>query len=239
MGNNRIQRVKDKLAERHLGVSVVICTFNEGRNLPHVLPEIPEWVDEIVLVDGYSTDNTVEIAKMLRPDIRILCRLRKGKGDALRHGIEQASGEIIVTIDGDGSMDPGEIPKFIEPLLDGYDFAKGSRFLEGGGTSDMPIHRVFGNRAFTILTNLLYSAEYSDLAYGYNAFRKSALNAIQLTSDGFEIETELNVRAAKVGLKVKEVPSFERKRLSGKGRLRSLPDGWRILRAIVKERFRG
>lgn len=103
----------------------------------------------------------------------------------------------------------------------------------------MPVHRVFGNRAFTILTNLLYSTRYSDLAYGYNAFHKSAFKGIQLTSDGFEIETELNIKAAKAGLKIKEVSSFERKRLSGKGALRSLPDGWRILKTIVRERFRG
>lgn len=239
MGDNGIQDIKDKLADARLRVSVIICTFNEAKNLPHVLPKIPEWVDEIVLVDGYSTDNTVEVARTLHPEIHILYQPGKGKGDALRYGIEQASSEIIVTIDGDASMDPEEISKFVEPLLSGYDFVKGSRFLRGGGTSDMPVHRVLGNRVFTIMTNLLYSTRYSDLAYGYNAFHKSAFKGIQLTSDGFEIETELHIKAAKAGLKVKEVPSFESERLSGKGALRSLPDGWRILKTILRERFRG
>jgi hypothetical protein len=99
----------------------------------------------------------------------------------------------------------------------------------------MPLHRVVGNRLFTILTNLLFSTKYSDLAYGYIAFRKSAFNGIKLTSDGFEIETELNIKAAKAGLEIKEVPSFEKKRLSGEGKLCSLPDGWRILKTILKE----
>ena len=233
------QGIRDRLVDSQLRVSVIICTFNEAKNLPHVVPKIPEWVDEIVVVDGYSTDNTVEVARTLCPEIRIFYQPGKGKGDALRYGIEQASGEIIVTIDGDASTDPEEIPKFVEPLLSGYDFVKGSRFLRGGGSSDMPAYRVFGNRVFTILTNLLYSTTYTDLAYGYNAFRKSAFKGIQLTSDGFEIETELHIKAAKAGLKVKEVPSFESKRLSGKGALRSLPDGWRILKTILRERFRG
>lgn len=239
MGDNRIQDVKDKLADSRLRVSVIICTFNEAKNLPYVLPKIPDWVDQVILVDGHSTDNTVEVARKLRPDIRVLYQLGKGKGDALRYGIQQAGGEIVVTLDADGSTDPEEIPKFIDPLLNGYDFAKGSRFLEGGGTLDMPRHRIFGNRVFTILTNLLYSTRYSDLAYGYNAFRKSALKGIQLSSDGFEIETELNIKVAKAGLKVKEVPSFERKRISGRENLRSFQDGWRILRTILKERFCG
>ncbi len=234
-----MQDVEHRLSELRLRVSVIICTLNEAKNLPYVLPKIPEWVDEILLVDGHSTDNTVEVARTLYPEIHICYQPGKGKGDAIRYGIEQASGEIIITIDGDGSMDPEEIPKFVEPLLSGYDFVKGSRFLRGGGTSDMPVHRVLGNRVFTVLTNLLYSTRYSDLAYGYNAFHKRAFKGIQLTSDGFEIETELNIKAAKAGLKVKEVPSFESERLSGKGALRSLPDGWRILKTILRERFRG
>jgi glycosyltransferase involved in cell wall biosynthesis len=219
-------------------VSVIICTRNEAENLPLVLPGVQNGVDEVLLVDAHSQDGTEEAARKLCPDIRIVYQPGKGKGDALRYGFEQATGDIIVTLDADGSMDPKEISSFVTPLMDGYDFVKGSRFIKGGGTSDMPRHRIIGNRFFVILTNMLYSTRYTDLAYGYNSVKKSALKAITLTSDGFEIETELNIKAAKAGLKVKEVPSIEAKRLSGKGGLRSLPDGWRILQTILRERFR-
>jgi glycosyltransferase involved in cell wall biosynthesis len=219
-------------------VSAIICTRNEAGNLPLVLPGVQNGVDEILLVDAHSQDGTEEVARKLCPHIRIVYQPGKGKGDALRYGFEQATGDIIVTLDADGSMDPKEISSFVTPLMDGYDFVKGSRFLKGGGTADMPRHRIIGNRFFVILTNMLYSTGYTDLAYGYNAVKKSALKAITLTSDGFEIETELNIKAAKAGLKIKEVPSVEAKRLSGKGGLRSLPDGWRILRTIFRERFR-
>ena len=108
-------------------VSVIICAINEERNLPFVLPKIPEWVDEIILVDGHSTDNTVNVAKDLRPDIRVLIQPGKGKGDALKHGVLEAKGKIIVTLDADGETPPEEMEHFIKPLMSGYDMAKGSR----------------------------------------------------------------------------------------------------------------
>jgi glycosyltransferase involved in cell wall biosynthesis len=132
MVDNRIRGVKDRLAESRLRISVIICVLNEAENLPYVLPRIPDWVDEVILVDGHSTDNTVEVAKKLRPNIKVLFQPGKGKGDAIKYGVQQASGEIIVAIDGDASMDPEKMSKFVEPLLSGSDFVKGSRFLRGG-----------------------------------------------------------------------------------------------------------
>lgn len=110
-------------------VTALICTLNEEQNLPYTLPKIPDWVDEVLLVDGHSTDSTVEVARRLRAGVRVIYQQGKGKGDALKCGVEHARGDIIVTLDADGTTDPEEIPKFIEPLLNGYDFAKGSRFL--------------------------------------------------------------------------------------------------------------
>lgn len=216
-------------------ISVLLCTLNEEKNLPHVLPRIPSFIDEILIVDGHSTDGTVEVARRLCPSARILYQPGTGKGDALRYGIEQARGEIIVVLDADGSMDPEEMPRFIEPLLEGYDFAKGSRFLPGGGTSDMPAHRRFGNWVFTTLTNLFHRCRYTDLCYGYNAFWKESFRRVKFRSNGFEVETEINIKIKKAGLKIIEVPSYELKRLSGRGKLRSLKDGWRILKTIFGE----
>ena len=220
-------------------ITVIIPTLNEERNLPYVLPKIPATMDEILLVDGHSTDNTVELAKKLCPGIRVIYQDGKGKGNALRYGIAEATGDIIVTIDADGSMDPEQIHAFIAPLLSGYAYVKGSRFLPGGGTLDMSWLRRLGNKIFTILVNLLHGTKYTDLCYGYNAFWKKSLEPVKLKSAGFEIETEMHIKAAKARLKVAEVPSFERARLDGKGNLRTFKDGWRIFRTILLERVRG
>jgi glycosyltransferase involved in cell wall biosynthesis len=218
-----------------LRVSVVIPALNEAENLQHVLPRIPHWVDEIILVDGHSTDGTPDVAREICPDIRIVTQERKGKGEALRVGFKAATGDIIVMLDADGSTDPEEIPMFIGPLLAGADFVKGSRFLQGGGTADMSMLRRAGNWFFTKIVRMLHGGRYTDLCYGYNAFWARVLPALQLDGDGFEIETVMNVRALKAGLKVVEVPSFEQLRIHGESHLRTFPDGWRVLKAIRRE----
>lgn len=216
-------------------VSVIIPALNEAENLPHVLPRIPPGMHEVLLVDGNSTDGTVEIAKQLLPTIRIVPQQGRGKGAALRTGFEHATGDIIVMLDADGSTDPAEIPAFVSALLAGADFAKGSRFLRGGGTADMPLYRRLGNRVFVFMVRVLFGARYSDLCYGYNAFWSYVLPPISLNSDGFEIETEMNVRVACEGFQIVEVPSFEYPRIMGEGRLQTLPDGWRVLKTICRE----
>jgi glycosyltransferase involved in cell wall biosynthesis len=216
-------------------VSVVIPVLNEADNLPHVLPKIPEWVHEILLVDGHSVDGSQEVARILAPSIRIIAEEKRGKGAALRRGFDSARGDIIVALDADGSMDPEEIPAFVDCLLAGADFAKGSRFLQGGGTADMPLYRRAGNRAFVILVRLLFGRRWTDLCYGYNAFWARTLPHMNLNGNGFEIETIMNIRAVRAGLNVVEVPSFEDKRKYGESRLRTIPDGWRVLKAIIAE----
>lgn len=108
-------------------ISVIIPTRNEAQNLRHVLPHIPPMVNEVILVDGHSTDNTIAVARQLRPSIRIIKQAGRGKGDAIRAGIAVSTGDIIVMLDADGSADPGEIPRFVKALMSGHDFAKGSR----------------------------------------------------------------------------------------------------------------
>ena len=224
-------------AVRHSGVrvSVVIPALNEANNLPHVLPRIPDWVDEVVLVDGHSIDGTAQVARALYPEIKVVPQQGRGKGAALRTGFAVATGDIIVTLDADGSTDPTELPAFVGPLLAGVDFVKGSRFLQGGGTADMPLYRRLRNWCFVALVRLVFGGRYSDLCYGYNAFWVRVLPYLHLDGDGFEIETMMNVQALRRGLKVAEVPSFEAKRVHGEGRLRTIPDGWRVLKAIWRE----
>jgi len=216
-------------------VSVIIPALNEADNLREVLPRIPKWVHEVILVDGHSTDGSPSVAREIIPDIRVITQAGKGKGAALRTGFDAATGDILVMLDADGSTSPEEIPGFVGMLLSGADFAKGSRFLQGGGTSDMPLYRKLGNGAFVLLVRVLFGGNYSDLCYGYNAFWRSSIQPLCLDADGFEIETMMNIRALKAGLKVVEVPSFEDKRIYGDGRLRTIPDGWRVLKTIAGE----
>ena len=126
----------------------------------------------------------------------------------------------------------------IEAIKLGYDIAMGSRFATGGGTEDMPLIRRFGNKMFVTLVNLFWHKNYSDLCYGYRAFRKEIIPKLHLESNGFGIETEISIRAAKINARVIEIPSFEKPRLHGKGNLRTFPDGWQILRRIWREMFR-
>ena len=217
-------------------MTAVIPTLNEAENLPHVLRRLPSSINEVIVVDGHSTDATVEVAQELRPDARVVLQDKQGKGNALACGFAAARGDIIVTVDADGSTDPAEIPSFIAPLIDGADFVKGSRYMDGGGSADITMVRSAGNRALGAGVNLLFGTKYTDLCYGYNAFWRSCLPRLHVTCDGFEVETVINVRAAKAGLDVVEVPSFERDRIHGLSNLNAWRDGWRVLRAIVRER---
>jgi glycosyltransferase involved in cell wall biosynthesis len=218
-------------------VSVVIPAKNEARNLEHVFSTVPEWVDEIILVDGHSTDDTVAVARMLNPEIRIVHQQGRGKGDALQAGFAAAKGEIIVMMDADGSTDGGEIPRFVAALTTGADFAKGSRYASGGGTDDITLSRHLGNKILSGLVNALFGTRYTDLCYGYNAFWAKHLSKLDLNCDGFEVETVMNVRAAKAGLVIQEIPSHEHLRLHGMSNLRIVRDGIRIAKFIMRERF--
>jgi glycosyltransferase involved in cell wall biosynthesis len=219
-------------------VSAVIPTLNEASNLPHVLTRLPDIVDEVVLVDGRSIDDTVAVAQMVRPDIRVVFQDASGKGNALACGFAAATGDIIVMIDADGSNDPAEIPRFVDALLDGSDFAKGSRYLEGGGSIDITRVRSAGNRALGAVVNLLFRTRYTDLCYGYNAFWADCLTYMQVDCAGFEVETLINVRVGRAKLTVREIPSLEHERLFGESNLNAVTDGVRILRTIVRERLR-
>jgi glycosyltransferase involved in cell wall biosynthesis len=218
-------------------VTVVIPAKDEARNVAWVLRRLPPGIDEVILVDGASKDDTVAVARAVRPDIVVAAECAPGKGAAMRTGMDLAQGDIIVTIDADGSMDPAELDRYIECAHD-VDLVKGSRFARDGGTEDMSAIRRLGNAVLLWLVNVLYGARLTDLCYGYCAVRRSALPALALRSDGFEIETEMTVRALRAGLRVGEVPSFELPRRYGTSHLRAVTDGWRVLVTLLVNRVR-
>ena len=216
-------------------VSVIVPTLNEADNLRFVLTALPDLVEEVLIVDGGSTDGTVDEARRLRHDVRIIEELRPGKGRALRTGFEEATGDILVMIDADGSMDPREIPAMVALLEAGADVVKGSRFLQGGGTLDMEWYRMFGNWGLLTLVRWIFGGRFSDLCYGYAAFWRDVLPTLGMEkTDGFEVETGMNVRALRARLRVSEVASIEHRRIHGTSNLRTIPDGWRVLKQIVR-----
>jgi len=230
-------------------ISVVVPALNEARNLPHVFARLPRGLHEVIVVDGHSVDDTCAVARRLMPDARIITQTRSGKGNALACGFAVATGQIIVMLDADGSADAGEIPAFVQALLDGADFAKGSRFAPGGGSSDLTRLRTLGNRVLMALVNQAYDTAYTDLCYGFNVFWRRHLPVLRLDSttpspdgtqrlwgDGFEIETLIAIRVTVARLAVVEVPSFEHSRIHGTSNLTAFSDGLRVLRTIFTER---
>jgi glycosyltransferase involved in cell wall biosynthesis len=217
-------------------VSVVIPTFNEELNLPFVFRRLPAGLHEVILVDGHSADHTIEVARRLRPDVHVVLQSGRGKGDALRDGFAACTGDIIVMLDADGSADAAEIPRFVAALLNGADFAKGSRFAQGGGSSDITRFRRAGNRALNAVVNACYGTSYSDLCYGYNAFWRRCLPYMHVDCAGFEVETLINIRVARAGLVIHEIPSIEYQRIFGTSNLHAVRDGTRVVRTIALER---
>jgi glycosyltransferase involved in cell wall biosynthesis len=233
-------------------VSVVVPTLNEARNLPYVFSRLPADIHELIVVDGHSVDETVAVARQLWPDVVVVQQTRRGKGNALACGFEAATGDIIAMVDADGSTDPGEIPRFVDALLSGADFAKGTRFAPGGGSSDITRLRRLGNRMLAAMVNRCYGTRYSDLCYGFNVFWRKHVPVLDLDinsppspygdgrlwGDGFEIETLIHMRVAEEGLRVAEVPSFEHPRIYGVSNLDAFSDGLRVLTIILVERRR-
>jgi hypothetical protein len=225
----------DRRRERRTKVSVVVPAMNEERNIGHVLSQLPDDVFEVILVDGNSHDDTVAVARRAYPDIRVLTQSGRGKGDAFRTGFAAVRGNLVVMLDADGSADPAEIPRFVEALESGADFAKGSRFLPGGGSADITGMRKVGNAVLSGTANLLHGTHFTDLCYGYNAFWARCLPFIALDVPGFEVETLINLRIAGAGMKITEVPSYEEERISGQSNLKTFRDGFRVLGTILAE----
>lgn len=222
--------------KRPATVSLVVPARNEARNIPWVFEQIPDCVDEVILVDGDSVDATVSMAVLCLPAVRHVRQSGPGKGNALRTGFLAATGDYVVMMDADGSMSPAEIPHYLHFLDNGYDFVKGSRFVQGGGSLDITRFRRLGNHVLLAAANRLYHASLTDLCYGFCAFRRSFLDHLDLHASGFEIETEMVVHALRSGLRIAEVPSLELPRRSGRSNLHAISDGRRVLHTLLSER---
>jgi glycosyltransferase involved in cell wall biosynthesis len=219
-------------------VSVIIPTLNEAANLPFVLNTVPAWVNDVIVVDGRSEDDTQRVARVLRPDLHLVHQQRPGKGAAIRAGLEVATGDILIVMDADGSMNGAEIEAFRDALLNGADYVKGSRFAPGGGSVDITKLRRFGDRGICFLIRLLFGAHFTDGTYGFKGIWRDRLEDIPIDTDGFEVELLIDIRAHRASLQVVEVPCFETLRIHGNSNLNAFKDGMRCFRVIVRERLR-
>ncbi len=242
-------------------ISVVIPALNESKNIGHVLDLLPEFVTEVILVDGGSSDGTVAVALAHRPDATVIPQSTPGKGAAMVAGMTISTSDIVVLLDADGSMDPAEIRLMVEALVKGADVAKGSRGLPGGGSMDFTPIRKLGNTVLTKVANILYGVHWTDFAYGYFALWTDTLPVLHLEAllhgadhplqstdglrhrprklgHGFEIEALVFCRSARRGLQVVEVPSHEELRRHGTSNLKAFQDGVRVGLALLLERCR-
>ena len=194
-------------------------------------------MDDIILVDGHSTDGTVEAAKRIRPDINVRCQPNRGKGDALKYGVAICKGDIVVTLDGDATYSPEEMSRFVEAILQGNDFAKGTRF-KGMKPTFMSVRRQVGNRILVLATNTLFRTNYTDVCSGFYAFQRRVFSRANLTSDGFDMEQELFVKIAKMKLKVADVPHSYHSRTYGDSKTQDFRQGIKDLLWIISFLFR-
>lgn len=216
-------------------VSIVVPALNEGPNLQYVLPRIPRLpeVCEVLLVDGGSTDDTVETVPQIMPDIRVVRQQGKGKGNAIRFAASIATGDYFLVLDADGSHRPEEIPAYIAKAREGYDLVKGNRYLPGGGTHDETGDRGLLVRLTDLASNVLWGARFQDMAYGMFLVDRQKFLGLGLQGQYFELEWEMLLKAHKRGLKIAYVPGFEDARLQGRSHLTYRRDGWRIFKVIV------
>jgi hypothetical protein len=233
-------------------VTVVIPALNEEHNLPLILENLPP-VDEVVVVDGRSRDDTVAVAREVRPDVVVVRQTRSGKGNALVCGFAASTGDIVVTLNADGSADPQEIPRFVDALLSGAEAAHGSRFRPGGDHRDAGAPERFGHGVLCRIVNVFFGTRFTDLSCGYNAYWRELLPALALPApdargpkrgrlawgEGPEIDTLTTLRMATQGLRVVEVATVGYPRIYGEERPRRLlPAALRALRTAWSEYVR-
>lgn len=220
-------------------VSVVIPAFNEEKNIDDVLVRTYKAMElcslpyEIILVDDGSSDRTRELACRHKVTV-VQNEANEGKGAAFKRGFVHAQGDIIVTMDADGSHDPDDISRLIVPILRGASVVLGTRFgTREGKESTRKLH-VLGNDLINIAILLVTGKRVTDSQTGFRAFRRSVLEQIEITSSGYQVESELTVKALRNGNIVEEVPINIRKRTNGNSHVNPLTDGLRILKTVIR-----
>ena len=216
-------------------ISLVIFTLNEIDGMKAIMPRIKkEWYDELIIVDGGSSDGTVEYAK--QHGYPIYVQREKGAGAAFTEAIERVTGDIFIPFSPDGNFIPEKIPELIEKIKEGYEIVTVSRYLEGAKSYDDDWITAFGNCMFTNLINLLFRTRFTDTLYGYLAFKTSLVNGLHIDKTS-SWGPQLLIQSSKKKIKVGEIPGDEPARIGGERKMKPLINGLSLLRMITKEFF--
>jgi dolichol-phosphate mannosyltransferase len=221
-------------------VCIILPTLNEEPAIGKVIDEVPRreleemgYRVDILVVDGNSTDRTMQIA--LEKGARTLIETRRGKGRAIRTALKEMKADFIFMMDGDYTYPATYVPTMIQKLED-YPVVIGSRLRGKREKGALRKINLIGNHCLTLLANVLYGTRISDLCTGYWGFRREVIHDLKLTSDGFQLEAELLTQLANRGYKIGEVPIIYRAR-KGKAKLSGLKDGMRIAGTLIGRRF--
>lgn len=214
--------------------SLIILTLNEIEAVKKLFPKIPFKIfDECFVVDGGSTDGTVEFFRKRK--IKVYIQGKKGHGEAYKYGLKKAKGEVIVYFSGDGNERPEDLPRMLEEIKKGYDLVIASRFMKGAKTHDAGPGRRFGNRFFTYLVNFFWGGGITDVFNAFRAVNNKSIENLHLESSFFDTELEMAIKALKKGYKIKEFPTIELNRMGGKAKLQTWRDGRINLERFLRE----
>jgi glycosyltransferase involved in cell wall biosynthesis len=226
-------------APRKLRVCAIIAAYNEGPNIAPVIEGVRAVLgpdDDILVVDDGSTDNTSEVSRAAGARV-VRQEPNQGKGRAIIRGLEEATGDVVLFIDGDGQDYPEEIPRLLAEMEKGADLVNGSKFIGTLKDGAISAPNYLGNKFMSGLINLLFGVKVTDSQAGYRCFRRSKLGAIKLTAREYEIETEMLIKAIKNGFRIVEVPVTRDRRAAGETSFKRVRNGLRILGTILRLRF--
>ncbi len=217
-------------------VTIVLPTRNEGAGVARVIEQVRPWADEILVVDGHSTDGTREVAAAA--GARVVLDGGRGKGDGVRTALREASHPVVCFFDADGSHEPRDIPNVLAPLALGTaDLVIASRATGGSDEFRMDFEHSFrqmGSQFATWMVNVRWRARLTDILNGFRAGFRDKLLSLRLNSTHFDIETEMVMKSLKKGLRVVEVPSHEYERAWGKSKL-ATSSSWRFLLRLARD----
>lgn len=217
--------------------TLAILVLNEVDAAPRVLPSIRrEWTDEMIVVDGGSTDGTIEWCRA--NGWRVLVQKKPGYGQGMRECIAIAEGDIIIEFMADGNCDPVAIPRLVEKIKEGYDLVIASRYKDGAVSHDDTWITRLGNWGFTTLVNILFRASFTDAMMGYRAYRKDRFLSLDIDEDGLTFPTQTSVQFAKAKYRIAEIPASEPKRIGGARKAKNIRTGVALLCMIIKEYLR-
>ncbi len=229
-----IGMLERKNTEDNNKVTLLAPALNEIEAVQIILPKIDrEYVQEIIVVDGGSTDGTVEYCE--HNGYRVHKQKGRGYGAGIRDGVSLASGNIIIEFPPDGNSPPERIPDLISKLNEGYDFVIASRYKDGAKSYDDDFITALGNRLFTFLVNFLFRTSYTDVLIGFRAYKKRSFDELNMSAVGLDWSIQMPIKFAKRGLKVAEVSVDEPKRIGGERKMSPIKTGWRILVVLIKE----